>query len=233
MRAGDVQLAWTRLELVDIESIFGHGRTVILAPHPDDESLGCGGMIAELCRIGRPPLVMVVTDGTGSHPNSSRVRTQALRRMREREAGDALWRLGLTDPGALVFMRLRDTAAPHEGPDFDRAVSRIAAFAAAFIGASWSSAAVVSLAALFGLSAFCWSGIGIAEAVRQASPAMVPEASAGVIGVTFFGALAGPTLFSAVTGLTGSAAAAFVIWALFGVAGTLLLLRPAPRDAVD
>jgi LmbE family N-acetylglucosaminyl deacetylase len=139
MRAGDVQHAWSQLELVDIESIFCHGRTVILAPHPDDESLGCGGMIAELCRIGRPPLVMVVTDGSGSHPNSSHVRTQALRRLREREAGDALWRLGLTDPSALVFMRLRDTAAPHEGPDFDRAVSRIAAFATgcATICAPW------------------------------------------------------------------------------------------------
>lgn len=101
----------------------------------------------------------------------------------------------------------------------------LAAFAAAFVGAGWSTGAIAALAAWFGVSAFCWSGIGIAEAVRQVSPALVPEASAGVIGVTFFGALAGPTLFSAVTGLSGSAAAAFVILALFSTAGTLLLLR--------
>jgi MFS family permease len=109
----------------------------------------------------------------------------------------------------------------------------IAAFAAAFIGASWSVAAIVALAALFGVSAFCWSGIGIADAVRHVGPAMVPEASAGVIGLTFFGALAGPTLFSAVTGLTGSAAAAFVILALFSAAGTLLLLFSAVRPAAE
>jgi MFS family permease len=107
----------------------------------------------------------------------------------------------------------------------------VAALAAAFIGASWSAGAVAALAAWFGVSAFCWSGIGIAEAVRQISPAMVPEAAAGVIGVTFFGALAGPTLFSAVTGLTGSAAPAFVILGLFGAAGTLLLLRASTRGA--
>ena len=130
MRAGDIQQAWTQLPLADIESIFGHGRTLILAPHPDDVSLGCGGLIAELCRIGRPPLVVMLTDGTGSHPNSPRVNAPALRRLREREAADALWRLGLTDPGARVFMRLRDTAAPHDGPEFDRAVCRIAGLAA-------------------------------------------------------------------------------------------------------
>ena len=139
IRAGDVRLAWTQLPLVDIESIFGHGRTLILAPHPDDESLGCGGMISELCRIGRPPLVVVLTDGTGSHPDSSRVSGQALRRLREREAGDALWRLGLTDPRAMVFMRLRDTAAPHEGQDFDSAVARLAILAGGYetICATW------------------------------------------------------------------------------------------------
>ena len=130
MRARDVQRAWTELPLVDIESIFGRGRTLILAPHPDDESLGCGGLIAELCRIGRPPLVVVVTDGTGSHPNSRRVGASALRRLRERETDDALWRLGLTDPAARVFMRLPDTAAPHEGQQFDIAVRCIAALAA-------------------------------------------------------------------------------------------------------
>jgi MFS family permease len=105
----------------------------------------------------------------------------------------------------------------------------LAALAAAFVGAGWPVSWVVALAGWFGVSAFCWSGIGIAEAVRQVSPSMVPEASAGVIGVTFFGALAGPTLFSAVTGLTGNAGAAFVALALFSAAGTLLLLRSSRK----
>jgi MFS-type transporter involved in bile tolerance (Atg22 family) len=62
---------------------------------------------------------------------------------------------------------------------------------------------------------------------------MVPEASAGVIGITFFGALAGPTLFSAVTGLTGSANAAFVILAVFSAGGTLLLLFSPTRSEAE
>jgi LmbE family N-acetylglucosaminyl deacetylase len=130
MRAGDIQLAWTGLPIADIETICGQGRTLILAPHPDDESLGCGGLIAELCRAGRPPLVVVLTDGTGSHPALAGTGSLSLRRLRESEAANALCRLGLIDPDALVFVRLRDTAAPHEGPAFDAAVTRLAALAA-------------------------------------------------------------------------------------------------------
>jgi len=104
-----------------------------------------------------------------------------------------------------------------------------AAFAAAFVGAAWPGWAVGLIGALFGLSAFCWAGIGIAEAVRQVPPQLVAEASAGIIGVTFFGALAGPTLFSAVTGLTGGAAPAFVVLAVLSAAGGVLMLRPMPQ----
>ncbi|HTQ34747.1 MAG TPA: MFS transporter [Stellaceae bacterium] len=104
-----------------------------------------------------------------------------------------------------------------------------AAFGAAFVGAAWPGWAVALIAALFGLSAFCWAGIGIAEAVRQVPPHLVAEASAGIIGFTFFGALAGPTLFSAVTGLTGGAAPAFIVLAVLSAAGGVLMLRPMPQ----
>jgi LmbE family N-acetylglucosaminyl deacetylase len=130
MRAADIHRAWTELPVADIATIAGSGRIMILAPHPDDESLGCGGLIAELCRLGRPPLVVVLTDGTGSHPASPSVLAPVLRQLREHEAADALRHLGLRDPGALLFMRLRDTAAPHDGAEFDAAVARLAAHAA-------------------------------------------------------------------------------------------------------
>lgn len=39
---------------------------LIVAPHPDDEAIGCGGLIARLCAEGRPPLVVVMTGGGGS-----------------------------------------------------------------------------------------------------------------------------------------------------------------------
>lgn len=41
-------------------------RTLILAPHPDDEAIGCGGLIARLCEEGQPPHVVVMTGGGGS-----------------------------------------------------------------------------------------------------------------------------------------------------------------------
>jgi MFS family permease len=110
------------------------------------------------------------------------------------------------------------------------AMMSAAAFAAAFIGPGWSASAVALVAALFGLSAFCWSGIGIAEAVRQAAPPMIPEASAGIIGVTFFGALAGPTVFSTVTGLTGMLAPAFLILSALSAIGAALLFLAAKTE---
>jgi LmbE family N-acetylglucosaminyl deacetylase len=129
MRAADMQVAWTNLPVSDTETIFGAGRTLVLAPHPDDESLGCGGMIAALCRRGRPPRVVVLTDGTGSHAQSA-TPARELRRLREREATEALRRLGFRAPNAPVFMRLRDTAAPRRGTLFEAAVARLCALAA-------------------------------------------------------------------------------------------------------
>jgi cyanate permease len=105
----------------------------------------------------------------------------------------------------------------------------LAAFAAALIGPAWPGSAVILLAALFGLSAFCWSAIGIAEALHQADPAMISEASGGIIGVTFLGALAGPALFSTATALTGSFCPAFLLLSALSVVPSALLLRPSPR----
>ncbi|QHT57279.1 methyltransferase domain-containing protein [Cellulomonas sp. H30R-01] len=46
------------------------GRTVVVAAHPDDESLAVGGLVAELAARGNPPEVVVLTDGAASHPGS-------------------------------------------------------------------------------------------------------------------------------------------------------------------
>src|ERR1700733_13799140 len=45
-------------------------RAVIVAPHPDDEILGTGGLLAQLSDLGRKVLIIAVTDGTASHPDS-------------------------------------------------------------------------------------------------------------------------------------------------------------------
>lgn len=46
-------------------------RLVVLAAHPDDETLGAGGLIADAAARGVPVTVVVVTDGAASHPGST------------------------------------------------------------------------------------------------------------------------------------------------------------------
>ena len=41
--------------------------TVIIAPHPDDEVIGCSGLILALVERGTPPHVIILTGGEGSH----------------------------------------------------------------------------------------------------------------------------------------------------------------------
>ena len=122
MLARDVHAA---LRVLPVATEPMPGQVLILAPHADDESLGCGGLIAELCERGRPPIVLVVTDGTGSHPNSRAWPAEKLRRLREDETLRATAALGLPS-GQVGFLRLRDTAAPQHGPGFETACAAIA-----------------------------------------------------------------------------------------------------------
>lgn len=106
------------------------GPTLVVAPHPDDESLGCGGAIARLVDLGVAVSVAFVSDGAKSHPNSGRYPAPALRALREAEARAALAAIGLdVDGSSVAFFGLPDTAVP--GPDsegFAEAVARAAAF---------------------------------------------------------------------------------------------------------
>ena len=67
---------------------------VVVAPHPDDESLACGGLIADACRQGLRGTVVIVSDGVGSHPNSRAYPPDRLKSLREgeaRRAGSGAW----------------------------------------------------------------------------------------------------------------------------------------------
>ena len=120
--------AMTTLPVVPLDAITGGKPALILAPHADDESLGCGGLIAAASAAGHPPFVLILTDGTGSHPNSRAYPPPRLKDLREQEAMSAVSILGLP-LGRLGFLGLRDTAAPMEGDGFDAAVAAILSFA--------------------------------------------------------------------------------------------------------
>ena len=51
-------------------SLDGLQSVVVVAAHPDDETLGAGGLIAACAARGIDVRVIVVTDGSGSHPDS-------------------------------------------------------------------------------------------------------------------------------------------------------------------
>ncbi|GAB6968807.1 hypothetical protein JCM25156A_28450 [Komagataeibacter kakiaceti JCM 25156] len=123
MKAAAMQAAMRALPPAPLSAIVP-GRALILAPHADDESLGCGGLIAACCAAGRPPLVVIVTDGAASHPHSSAWPPSRLRARRQAEALRAVTCLGLA-PEHLVFLGLADAAAPHEGPVFEQVVRHL------------------------------------------------------------------------------------------------------------
>jgi LmbE family N-acetylglucosaminyl deacetylase len=124
MRAQDALQAMRRWPVLDFGTAFGPAPVCVLAPHPDDESLGCGGLIAEACDRGTPPVVVILTDGTGSHPNSRSYPAERLRGLRESEVLAATARLGLAED-RVVFLRYRDTAAPSQGAALQAAADRL------------------------------------------------------------------------------------------------------------
>lgn len=72
----------------------GH-RLVVVAPHPDDEVLACGGLLASHVARGGACLVAAVTDGEASHAGSTTVTPQALAMKRRAESVQGLEKLGV------------------------------------------------------------------------------------------------------------------------------------------
>jgi LmbE family N-acetylglucosaminyl deacetylase len=98
------------LPMRDLTQIARH-RVTIVAPHPDDETLGCGGAISLLCRKGYDVRVLVISDGTLSHPNSRKYPPHALQSIRARETQRALGILGV-NRSAITFLGLKDGSVP-------------------------------------------------------------------------------------------------------------------------
>ena len=70
---------------------------IVLAAHPDDESLGAGGLMARLRGLGSRVMVLLCTAGEASHPDSPTTTPEHLAAVRLQEFGGALTHL-LPDP---------------------------------------------------------------------------------------------------------------------------------------
>ena len=105
------------------------GATVVIAPHPDDEALGCGGLLALLHQAGQPTAAVLMSDGTMSHPASIQFSAPARQAVREGEFRHALSILG-ADEAEPLLLHLPDSRVPnqHAEPSFAEAVRRLADF---------------------------------------------------------------------------------------------------------
>ena len=99
--------------------------TVIFAPHPDDESLGCGGLTLHLRQRQLPVTIVFVSDGAMSHPNSRRYDRAARVALRRDEALAACEILGV-EAANVRFFQYPDTQVPRlHHPGFEAASERI------------------------------------------------------------------------------------------------------------
>lgn len=100
------------------------GKALIVAPHPDDETLGCGGAIALLRSIGCDVRVLIISDGTLFHPNSTKYPRLALLKLRESETISALAILG-GEATAIKFLRLQDGSVAKQNADISSYLAQI------------------------------------------------------------------------------------------------------------
>lgn len=88
-------------------SLAGVRNALIVAPHPDDETIGAYGLIRALkVRLARVR-ILVVTDGAGSHPGSTRWPRHRLVAERQREVLAAMRRIGVP-ASDVTFLGLPD-----------------------------------------------------------------------------------------------------------------------------
>ncbi len=88
-----------------------HGKVLIVAPHPDDEVIGCGGLIARLVAEGRTPHIIVMTGGEGSHRGCCSIAADEIKTAR-RELTDKALRLLSVDREFIHYLDFPDGGIP-------------------------------------------------------------------------------------------------------------------------
>jgi LmbE family N-acetylglucosaminyl deacetylase len=100
------------------------GRVAVIAPHPDDESIGCGGVIALHHRQGDEVHLIVVTDGDAGDPERRFPRDGYVERRRD-ECRRAAAVLGATAPVFLGFPDQRLARGAHLRSELRRALDAV------------------------------------------------------------------------------------------------------------
>jgi len=119
--AWEARLSHERLGPVSLRDVR---RLVVVAPHPDDEVLGAGGLIQRALSEGVSVTIVAVTDGEASHPHSNIARSMDLGNVRRRESQKALRRLGWDRP-AVTYLGLPDSDVAGHRRELDDALESL------------------------------------------------------------------------------------------------------------
>jgi MFS family permease len=94
--------------------------------------------------------------------------------------------------------------------------------------AAWPAAAIALIGAVVSATALSWHGILLSEAARLAPPGTIGAVTGGVLSFGQVGAFAGPSIFSALLGLTNGYAVGWAVCAIPALWVGINLLRPRP-----
>jgi LmbE family N-acetylglucosaminyl deacetylase len=100
------------------------GPLLIIAPHPDDETLGAGALIATLRKRGLRVMVIAATDGENAYDTPAAERV-ALAETRESEQREALEILGVPET-AIRRLRLTDSGLAAQEAELTNAILKLA-----------------------------------------------------------------------------------------------------------
>jgi LmbE family N-acetylglucosaminyl deacetylase len=89
---------------------LSHKSAIVFSPHQDDETFGCGGMIAQKREQGLSVVVIFLTDGRGSHSSDLNIQDEIIQ-IRKQEALNALGILGV-QPSEIYFLDKPDGTLP-------------------------------------------------------------------------------------------------------------------------
>jgi LmbE family N-acetylglucosaminyl deacetylase len=127
LRQVAINLCRGLLRLCGQRYIFKEGLTIVFSPHQDDETIGCGGLIARKRHEGLPLHVVFITDGSLSHPEHPELAPADIAALRRIEAFQALAILGV-ESSAIHFLDECDGSLKNLGPTHrDVLVKKLAA----------------------------------------------------------------------------------------------------------
>jgi LmbE family N-acetylglucosaminyl deacetylase len=103
----------------DVTEEVSRRRCLVIAPHPDDETLGCGATIARKRARGTEVTIVIAADGRYSHRSSTRITPEEMRAIRAEEAYRAARCLGV-EPEHVHQLGFEDTALEQSFDDVVR-----------------------------------------------------------------------------------------------------------------